>query len=172
MITIRKVEADQAVGMEQAKALEAANSTGDAQKIRAAVAQLEAAMRGEAPPPAPNKAAAEPAQAAQADGPAVGATEVVAPGQAAAEFGESAEQSPAPEDAEPALQAALRYVGSAPSRLAVCSIEDVLALPEQPNLPSTIDEHPNWRRRLPPGPAFSADATKRAEIFVSARRTP
>ncbi|MDM0048629.1 DUF349 domain-containing protein [Variovorax sp. J22R115] len=84
------------------KALEAANSTGDAQKIRAAVAQLEAAMRGEAPPPAPKTAAAEPAQAAQADGPAVGATEVVAPGQAAAEFGESAGQSPAPEDAESA----------------------------------------------------------------------
>jgi hypothetical protein len=84
------------------KALEAANSTGDAQKIRAAVVQLEAAMRGEAPPPAPKTAAAEPAQAAQADGPAVGATEVVAPGQAAAEFGESAGQSPAPEDAESA----------------------------------------------------------------------
>ena len=84
------------------KALEAANSTGDAQKIRAAVAQLEAAMRGEAPPPAPKTAAAEPEKSAQVDGPAVGATEVVAPGQAAAEFGESAEQSPAPEDAESA----------------------------------------------------------------------
>ncbi|MDM0072866.1 DUF349 domain-containing protein [Variovorax sp. J2P1-59] len=85
------------------KALEAANSTGDAQKIRAAVAQLEAAMRGEAPPPAPKTAAAvEPTQPAQADGPAVGATEVVAPGQAAAEFSESAGQSPAPEDAEAA----------------------------------------------------------------------
>jgi len=81
-------------------------------------------------------------------------------------------EPPAPDDAEPALQAALRYVGSAPSRLAVCAIEDVLALPEQPNLPSTIDEHPNWRRRLPPGPAFSSEANKRAEIFVSARRHP
>lgn len=80
------------------KALEAANSTGDAQKIRAAVAQLEAALRGEAPPPAPPAAA--PVQAASADGPAVGATEVVATGQAAAEFGESAEQAPGPEDAE------------------------------------------------------------------------
>ncbi|MGO4391034.1 DUF349 domain-containing protein [Variovorax sp. M-6] len=80
------------------KALEAANNTGDAQKIRAAVAQLEAALRGEAPPPAPKAAA--PAPATAADGPAMGATEVVAPGQAAAEFGESAEQAPAPEDAE------------------------------------------------------------------------
>ncbi len=73
------------------KALEAANGTGDAQKIRAAMAQLEAALRGEAP-----KETAAPA----ADGPAVGATEVVAPGQAAAEFSESAGQAPSPEDAD------------------------------------------------------------------------
>jgi len=79
------------------KALEAANGTGDAQKIRAAVAQLEAALRGEAPPP---PAPAPVAPAAGTDGPAVGATELVAPGQAAAEFGESAEQAPGPEDAE------------------------------------------------------------------------
>ena len=81
------------------KALEAANGTGDAQKIRAAVAQLEAALRGEAPP------APAPAVSAPSDGPAVGATEVVAPGQAAAEFGESAGQAPGPEDAD-ALAAA------------------------------------------------------------------
>jgi 4-alpha-glucanotransferase len=28
-------------------------------------------------------------------------------------------------------------------------VEDALALPEQPNIPGTLDEHPNWRRRLP-----------------------
>jgi len=27
-------------------------------------------------------------------------------------------------------------------------LEDMLALEEQPNLPGTIDSHPNWRRRL------------------------
>jgi 4-alpha-glucanotransferase len=27
-------------------------------------------------------------------------------------------------------------------------VEDALALVEQPNLPGTLDEHPNWRRRL------------------------
>ncbi|SEA13260.1 DUF349 domain-containing protein [Variovorax sp. YR216] len=72
--------------LDASKALEAASSTGDAQKIRAAIAQLEAAMRNQAPAPA--------------DGPSVGATEVVAPGQAAAEFSESAGQAPSPEDAE------------------------------------------------------------------------
>ncbi|SCK52581.1 Chemotaxis protein histidine kinase and related kinases [Variovorax sp. HW608] len=79
--------------LDASKALEAASAGGDAQKIRAAIAQLEAAMRGEA------AREAVPATAS-ADGPAVGATEVVAPGQAAAEFSESAGQSPAPEDAE------------------------------------------------------------------------
>ena len=34
----------------------------------------------------------------------------------------------------------------------ILPMEDVLGLTEQPNLPNTIDEHPNWRRRLP-GPA-------------------
>jgi 4-alpha-glucanotransferase len=77
-----------------------------------------------------------------------------------------------PPDAEPerALQAALCYVGGAPSHLALCAIEDILGVTEQPNLPSTIDEHPNWRRRLPPGPAFTPEASKRTEIFLSARR--
>ena len=81
-------------------------------------------------------------------------------------------ERPPPEDTEPAVQAGLRYIGGAPSRLALCAIEDVLGLTEQPNLPSTIDEHPNWQRRLPPGPTFSPDANKRAEIFISARRNP
>jgi 4-alpha-glucanotransferase len=28
------------------------------------------------------------------------------------------------------------------------TIEDLLGVEEQPNLPGTVDEHPNWRRRL------------------------
>jgi 4-alpha-glucanotransferase len=28
-------------------------------------------------------------------------------------------------------------------------VEDLLGLEEAPNLPGTIAEHPNWRRRLP-----------------------
>ncbi|WP_244503948.1 DUF349 domain-containing protein [Variovorax sp. CF079] len=91
------------------KALDAANSTGDAQKIRAAVAQLEAALRGEAPAPA---------STATSNGPAVGATEVVAPGQAAAEFGESAEQAPAPSDAEASPVAPAESAASAPDLVA------------------------------------------------------
>jgi 4-alpha-glucanotransferase len=42
----------------------------------------------------------------------------------------------------------LGLVAASPSPLAIVPIEDVLGLTEQPNLPGTIDEHPNWRRRL------------------------
>jgi hypothetical protein len=100
------------------KALDAANSTGDAQKIRAAVAQLEAALRGEAPPPA-----AKP-QPAAVDGPPVGATELIAPGQAAAEFGESAEQAPAPGDAEASPEAPAESAASAPDLVAPADSAD------------------------------------------------
>ncbi|MDP9893762.1 hypothetical protein J2W32_002627 [Variovorax boronicumulans] len=82
--------------LDASKALDAANAGGDVQKIRAAIARLEGALRGEAPPPAPKAEQA----VVSSDGPSVGATEVVAPGQAAAEFAESAEQAPSPSDAE------------------------------------------------------------------------
>lgn len=42
-----------------------------------------------------------------------------------------------------------RFIAKTPSRLLVVTIEDVLGLVEQVNVPGTIDEHPNWRRRLP-----------------------
>ena len=86
--------------LEASKALDAANASGDVQKIRAAVAQLEAALRGEAPArPAPAPAAPAPVKT-ESDGPAVGATEVVAPGQAAAEFSEGASVQPVPGETE------------------------------------------------------------------------
>lgn len=86
--------------LDASKALDAANAGGDVQKIRAAIARLEGALRGEAPPPAPAPAPKAERATASSDGPSVGATEIVAPGQAAAEFGESAEQAPSPSDAE------------------------------------------------------------------------
>jgi 4-alpha-glucanotransferase len=41
------------------------------------------------------------------------------------------------------------YLAAAPTRLVVIAMEDALGLVDQPNLPGTIDQHPNWRRRLP-----------------------
>jgi 4-alpha-glucanotransferase len=47
-----------------------------------------------------------------------------------------------------AVDAACAHLGLAASTLALLPIEDALGLSEQPNLPGTTDEHPNWRRRL------------------------
>ncbi|RZL94007.1 MAG: DUF349 domain-containing protein [Variovorax sp.] len=77
------------------KALEAANATGDAQKIRAAIQQLEAAMRGEKiSTPAPAPAVTSHANTAQDAPPAVAAAA------AEAEFAESASLAPAPGEVE------------------------------------------------------------------------
>ncbi|QWG20764.1 4-alpha-glucanotransferase [Bradyrhizobium sediminis] len=35
------------------------------------------------------------------------------------------------------------------SRLLAISLEDLLGVIDQPNIPGTVNEHPNWRRRLP-----------------------
>lgn len=55
---------------------------------------------------------------------------------------------PPPEEPQRAVDAALALVGTAATPLVIAPLEDVLGLTEQPNLPGTIDEHPNWRRRL------------------------
>lgn len=47
------------------------------------------------------------------------------------------------------LDAVIEFVSATPAPLAMLPIEDALGLVEQPNLPGTIDTHPNWRRRLP-----------------------
>ena len=42
-----------------------------------------------------------------------------------------------------------RFMARTQSRLLVISAEDVLEVKDQPNMPGTIDEYPNWRRKLP-----------------------
>jgi 4-alpha-glucanotransferase len=43
----------------------------------------------------------------------------------------------------------LNFLSRTRTRLLAVAIEDLLGLVDQPNIPGTIDEHPNWRRRLP-----------------------
>ncbi len=50
---------------------------------------------------------------------------------------------------ELSFAAATRFMARTPSRLLVISAEDVLGVRDQPNMPGTVDEHPNWRRKLP-----------------------
>lgn len=45
------------------------------------------------------------------------------------------------------LDACARRLGLTPAPLALLPVEDALGLEEQANLPGTLDEHPNWRRR-------------------------
>ncbi len=47
------------------------------------------------------------------------------------------------------MDAAARHVGGAACTLVLLPMEDAIGQREQPNLPGTLDEHPNWRRRLP-----------------------
>lgn len=56
---------------------------------------------------------------------------------------------PAPGDPQPVVSAAIDHIARTPAVLAVVPVEDLLGELEQPNLPGTITEHPNWRRRLP-----------------------
>jgi (1->4)-alpha-D-glucan 1-alpha-D-glucosylmutase len=52
-------------------------------------------------------------------------------------------------DAKSVACAVHTYVAQTPCRLMAVQIEDLLGIEDQVNLPDTIDEHPNWRRRLP-----------------------
>ncbi|WKA30102.1 4-alpha-glucanotransferase [Bradyrhizobium roseum] len=47
------------------------------------------------------------------------------------------------------LYAIANFLARTKSRLLAVSLEDLLGVVDQPNIPGTIDEHPNWRRRLP-----------------------
>src|SRR5581483_7051539 len=42
-----------------------------------------------------------------------------------------------------------RFIARTPSRLMAISLEDLLGVVDQPNIPGTVNEHPNWRQRVP-----------------------
>jgi 4-alpha-glucanotransferase len=47
------------------------------------------------------------------------------------------------------LYAVASFLAQTPSRLMTISLEDLLGVVDQPNIPGTVNEHPNWRQRLP-----------------------
>lgn len=70
----------------------------------------------------------------------------------------------------PLVDAAIDYIAATPSPLAIIPVEDMLGKVEQPNLPGTTDEHPNWRQRLPPGDIFErSDFARRAARLTRVR---
>jgi 4-alpha-glucanotransferase len=71
-----------------------------------------------------------------------------------------------------------RYLAQTPGRILMVQIEDALGEVEQPNLPGTTTQHPNWQRKLPatldrlaadPGVRAVADAVR--EVRPSPRGT-
>jgi len=68
---------------------------------------------------------------------------------------------PSPDDAQPVADAAVKFVADTACELTLLPLEDALALDDQPNIPGTIDQHPNWRRRYPDA---AADLFGRADV--------
>lgn len=81
---------------------------------------------------------------------------------------------PEPADAQvgEVARAAAAFIGATPAALALLPGEDALALSEQPNIPGTTDQHPNWRRRLPceVGAAFDKPEVRERLAGIDAQR--
>ena len=89
---------------------------------------------------------------------------------AAVDAGLAAGPAPDAAHAEDAVDAAIAYIAASPCALAIVPIEDLLGLSEAPNLPGTVDEHPNWRRRLDAPVAEILAAPRAAARLAGLRR--
>jgi 4-alpha-glucanotransferase len=67
------------------------------------------------------------------------------------------------------LYSVLGFLAKTPSRLLAVSLEDLLGVIDQPNIPGTVNEHPNWRHRLPVALELIA-STVDADALKSAMR--
>lgn len=47
------------------------------------------------------------------------------------------------------LESVYRFLARSPAMVLMVHFEDILGETEQPNIPGTVDEHPNWQRKLP-----------------------
>lgn len=78
-------------------------------------------------------------------------------------------EPPAPDDPDRAVDAAIEFAARTPSPIALIQAEDLMGLPEQPNLPATTHEHPNWRRRLPRSGLDEPEAVRRMQRLAAER---
>ncbi|MDQ2696878.1 MAG: malto-oligosyltrehalose synthase, partial [Pseudomonadota bacterium] len=62
--------------------------------------------------------------------------------------GATAHPVSAPEMTPELCRAVHAYLARTPSRIMVVQMEDVFLQPDQVNLPGTVDQYPNWRRKL------------------------
>ena len=63
------------------------------------------------------------------------------------ESGAAQGDAPPPNAPAAVVDAAIKHVATASAALLMLPIEDALGVLDQPNLPGTMDTHPNWRRR-------------------------
>lgn len=83
------------------------------------------------------------------------------------------EPRPEPEEIDRAVDASLSHIAGSNASLAILPFEDIIGLRVQTNVPGTIEEHPNWRRRYPAttGELLSREkVSARIESIISARR--
>ncbi|WP_398470110.1 4-alpha-glucanotransferase [Tardiphaga sp.] len=53
------------------------------------------------------------------------------------------------------------------TRIEAIALEDLLGVSDQPNIPGTIDEHPNWRQRLPATMETMASSIDRDALHIA-----
>jgi 4-alpha-glucanotransferase len=56
---------------------------------------------------------------------------------------------PAPDQTSRVVDEAVSFIAATPSPLALLPLEDALGQDMQPNVPGTVNEHPNWKHRYP-----------------------
>jgi 4-alpha-glucanotransferase len=79
---------------------------------------------------------------------------------------------PQPDETEKVVDAAVRFIAKTEVPLSLYPLEDLLGQVEQANLPGTVHEHPNWRRRLPIAAhsVLDMEAVARRVEFVATER--
>jgi 4-alpha-glucanotransferase len=93
--------------------------------------------------------------------------------QAFTDAGVAAGPMPPPQQSDPAVDAAIAFVGAARGPLAIVPLEDIVGAAEQPNLPGTVSQHPNWGRRfaLPADQILSQHAAERRLARLNRRHS-
>ena len=64
-------------------------------------------------------------------------------------YGDLPDQAPNELEHDALVAAVIKTLAKTPCLLVSLQIEDLLGVEEQANMPGTIDQHPNWRRKLP-----------------------
>jgi 4-alpha-glucanotransferase len=75
-----------------------------------------------------------------------------------------------PERLDDLAEAVHGYLARTPSALMLANLDDLLGGFEMQNLPGTIDEHPNWRRKCPVPLEDWGKSTRAARIAAAIRR--